>query len=99
MLHLIQKITALKIVFEPVHEVKKLVTKESQVAHMLQGRLIQKETGNNASVSKCEVLMWKERHNFQLADPKLIQKTPNKGHTRTSQEGCQNQSISTSLQN
>lgn len=33
--------------------------------------------------------MWKEGHNFQLAEPKLIQKTPNKGHTRTPQEGCQ----------
>lgn len=38
-------------------------------------------------VYKCEVLMWKEGHNFQLADPELIQKTPNKGHARTPQGG------------
>lgn len=43
--------------------------------------------------------MWKEEHNFQFADPELVQKTPDKGHTRTPQEGCWKQSISTPLQN
>lgn len=50
---------------------------------------MQKETGNNASVYKCKLLIWKEGHNFQLAELKLIQKDPKQKTHKNPLEGLQ----------